>query len=234
MVNAELGQYHEADYPELYEKSVRRSRRVIESLFGLAVAGPENAPDEGAAMFAFVHRSNIDAFVLGVTIPRALRGMGKDKLWNWYWFGAGNYLSKRGVFPVDRENPSRASYDMSIEIARRGECQAMAPEGTHRNKGSHLGPTKIGLGRIVAKAAVEEIECPVIPVGMLTEHLSPLRPIPVVFGEPLNFMGDIETVRQRRQSAEEFDEMVRGALQHVFYQAQDMPVRNRIRELFKR
>jgi 1-acyl-sn-glycerol-3-phosphate acyltransferase len=208
--------------PELYEQSVRRTRKVIRRLFGLNVYGHENVPAEGAGILAFVHRSYIDPWAIGAATERQMRGMGKKQLQNWYYFGVDEYFAKRGIFLVDRDSPGKDVFETSMDVIRNYDLLAVAPEGTHKNRGRAIGPTKFGVGRFAALADSENINCPVVPVAMSTEGIPFRRPINVLYGSPLNIVGPVETIKQRRSAARLLDEKLRVSLQECNDRVYDM------------
>jgi 1-acyl-sn-glycerol-3-phosphate acyltransferase len=211
--------YSEASRPDLYATSIRRTKKILNALWGFQVSGQENVPKEGAAILAFVHRSYLDPWIIGAATPRAVRGMAKKELQKPSYMGFGNiYLANRGIFFVDRENMSKATYDMSIDVLRHGEILAMAPEGTHKNKGRKVGPTEFGVGRIAMKAVAKGIQSPIIPAAMKTGNLWRLEPILVSIGKPVAFSEEVDTISQRREAAVHIDELVRAGLQRCYDQ----------------
>jgi 1-acyl-sn-glycerol-3-phosphate acyltransferase len=214
--------YSEAPDPELYRKSVERTHKVFNKRFGFHAFGQENVPTSGAGAVAFVHRSLVDPWAVGLALPRATRGMAKKELQRFYYFGLGNkYLASRGLYFIDRKNMGHSSFQTGLDIARLGLLQAIAPEGTHKNSGNQLGETMFGLGRLAASAASEGIPFSIIPLAMTTEHirlktLHQKKPIVSVVGQPLMPELPVDTIKQRRLAAEEIDRLVRIALQHTF------------------
>jgi len=219
--------YSENVNPHLYERSVRRTRAVVDKLWGLNILGQENFPMTGPAAAVFVHRSYLDPWLLGMTVPRSIHGMAKNQLLNWYYFGLGRiYLANRGIFFIDRDNFSRESLDKSVDVLKQGEVLGVAPEGTHKNKGRQLGPTKHGVGRIAARAASESGQpVALVPIAMTTEHINRPRglrqPIWSLVGEPVVVHG-AETIAQRKAIATETDERMRDELQNYFDMALDL------------
>jgi hypothetical protein len=62
--------YSEASRPDLYATSIRRTKKILNALWGFQVSGQENVPKEGAAILAFVHRSYLDPWII---IPAAMK-----------------------------------------------------------------------------------------------------------------------------------------------------------------
>jgi 1-acyl-sn-glycerol-3-phosphate acyltransferase len=219
--------YSEAPRPDLYERSIERSTKLLNNLFGLAITGADNVPMEGGGIAVMSHRHYADPWVLGPSIPRAICGMAKNQLLRPYYFGLGRiYLANRGIFFVDRDNPSSESYNTSVETIEQGHLLGMAIEGTHKYRGPVLGEARNGVGRIALKATSENFSCTIIPVGMDTEDLHKRyrwhKPINVVIGEAIVVPPGSRNIRQRRNEAEELNQMVAENLQEVFSMAIDL------------
>jgi 1-acyl-sn-glycerol-3-phosphate acyltransferase len=220
--------YSEATNPETYRKSVERTGKVVRAIWGLNITDRKNIPMEGPALIAFAHESLIDLWILGIITPRAVKGMAKEELLRWYYFGLGSrYLANRDMFFVNRaDNTSKkAAYESSLDAGREGRALVMAPEGTHHKKERGvIGETKNGVGRIVTKLASEGIDCPVIPMVMTTDRqlLMQRRPIESIVGRPIRVDADVATVRQRNVAADDINENVRSSLQVMYDQAMDL------------
>jgi 1-acyl-sn-glycerol-3-phosphate acyltransferase len=218
--------YSEAPYPDKYAKSVKRTQRVVRALWDLEVIGQENVPMEGPGIIAFVHRSYLDPWILGISIPRAVKSMGKIELLNWYYFGLGKkYLTNRGMFFVDRKKMSPSTYRQAVGVLRDDQLLAMAPEGTTKNKRPEIDEIKNGVGRIALGAATRDeqtenkIYPPVIPMAMTTEHLRPGRRLLTVFGEPIVPGVDTDTGGSSKSAGNELNEVVLQGMQAVYEQA---------------
>jgi 1-acyl-sn-glycerol-3-phosphate acyltransferase len=212
-----IGNFSEAENPELYATSIRRTRRMLRFLWGLEVSNQEAVPQHGPAILAFVHRSYLDPWVIGASVPRAVRGMAKKQLQKKSYLGLGNvYLANRGIFFVDRENMAKESYETSVDVLRQEQILVIAPEGTHKNKGRLVGPTKFGVGRIATKAAAKGMTVPIIPAAIKTSGVHLREPVKVAFGQPLAYQGDTTTISQRREAAMQIDDLVRAELQRCY------------------
>ena len=219
--------YSEAPKPDLYERTIESSTRVLDKLFGLSVTGADNVPMDGGGIAVMSHRHYADPWVLGPSLPRAVYGMAKNELLRPYYFGLGSiYLANRGIFFVDRDNPSSDSYNTSVETIKQGHLLVMAIEGTHRNRGPVIGESRNGVGRIALKATSESFACTIIPVGMDTEDLHKRyrwhKPINVVIGEAIVVPTGSRNIRQRKSEAEELNHIVSESLQDVFSKAIDL------------
>lgn len=217
--------FSEAPRPELYAQTIKRSLRVARILWRLNVSGQENVPMQGAGVIAFLHRSHIDPWILGAAIPRAVMGMGKVELLNWYYFGLGSkYFNNRGLFFANRDTHAskREPYDMAHSILGKGLLLGIAPEATSKNRGRRVGETKVGVGRIAARAVAEGIDCPVVPVVMSSEHLWPGRKLQVICGKPINPAPEGDAIWQVKAAAKEVNEQVYDDMQSLYDQALDM------------
>lgn len=221
-----IEQYHEAPSPEKYAVSVKRAERLIKILWRLQVYGSENVPQNGATIVAMQHRAYRDPWILGAAAPRALRGMGKEELLRWYYFGLGSvYLTNRGQFFANRKGKaSKGDMEPFYEALRNEEAIAIALEGTSRFKGREIGESKMGVGRFAAKIISEGIPVTIVPVAIASDVYKPRSIIPVVFGEgfqpSLNL--EVATVHQRRTAASEIDMGVRERLQELSNIAYDV------------
>lgn len=194
-----------------------------------------NVPAEGPGILAFSHRSYVDPWLLGIATPRAIYGWGKIQLKDWPFFG--DYLAKRGVEYVDRDNPGPEAYAIAVEhLAILRHLFAVAIEGTHKNRGPLLGESRQGVARLALKAAAKGIDIPIVTVGISSEdmHKHPRIPIfssvvpaldrkiNVVYGEPIVVAADEVagmTVKQRKIAAEDLNERVHDGVQSSFTRA---------------
>jgi 1-acyl-sn-glycerol-3-phosphate acyltransferase len=212
-MNYQVERYKEAEYPERYAKSVQRSNRILNILYGIEPRGIDNIPLEGAAILAFIHRSYKDPWILGSQVPRAVYGMGKTQLQSWYYLGLGRvYLANRGTRYVTREDPAPDELKPFYRLLLEGKAIATAPEGTSKNRGVKVGEMKFGVGRIAAKIIHKEVECNIVPIAIGSERAEFRRPIPVIVGEP--FAPEIRAT-SLRQAGEEANEKLMYRLQEL-------------------
>ncbi|MBI5906851.1 1-acyl-sn-glycerol-3-phosphate acyltransferase [Candidatus Saccharibacteria bacterium] len=217
--------FSEAPQPELYERTVNRARRIARIMWRLDVIGQENVPMQGAGILAFVHRSHMDPWILAAATPRATRGMGKIELLNWYYLGLGSkYFANRGLFFVNRDEGTskRGSNDKAHSLLDKGLLLGIAPEGNLKNRGREIGETRIGVGRMAARAAARGIDCPVVPVAMSTEHLWPGRKLSVIYGKPIDPAPEGDTIWQVKAAAKDVDERLHMSMQELYDQVLDM------------
>ena len=212
-----INQYHEAPDPAKYAKSVARAGRLFNILWNLRIINAEKVPLSGATIMAFQHRSYRDPWIYGTSTPRAIMGMGKAELLNWYYLGFGSsYLTNRGFTFVTRDGDvSREEMEYSYEVLRKRKALAVAPEGTSENRGRKIGKTKQGIGRLVAKMTAEGIETVVVPVAVASDTWKIGDSIPIVFGDLITAPTEVTTIRQRKQSAKDTNEELVIRLQEL-------------------
>lgn len=131
------------------------------------VRGAENIPP-GGCLFLFNHMSYADIYVTFGFLPRPFRFGAKIELFSIPIFGA--TMKAVGVLPIVRNNRQAVLkvYENAIERVRRGECFALAPEGT-RQTAEALAPFKLGPFIFAINA-----QMPVVPVLIAgANHVQP-------------------------------------------------------------
>lgn len=206
--------FSEAPDPEKYERSIRRLGRTANMLWEINVSGLDNIPTEGPAILAFSHRSRLDPFIQGVIIPRAMSAMMKDKYQNKPILG--KYFAQRSIFFIDYENP-RESLETAYSALERGMLLDMNPEGTSTHRGAKI-EAQEGTAALAVKAEINGINCPIVPIGMDSEHLfrrylTLTRHLPIVIGHP--FRANI-TNKSNKAARKETNEELERRLQFVF------------------
>jgi 1-acyl-sn-glycerol-3-phosphate acyltransferase len=123
------------------------------------VRGAENIPPEGT-LFLFNHMSYADIYVTFGHIPRGFRFGAKIELFKIPIFG--QTMKAVGVLPIVRNNREEVLrvYANAVERVRRGECFALAPEGTRQSE-PQLGKFKQGPFIFAINA-----QMPIVPVLM--------------------------------------------------------------------
>ena len=100
----------------------------------LEIRGGENVlPGGKGFLILFNHSSNFDIPVLFM-FPRSFRFGAKVELFKIPFFGKA--MAMCGVLPIDRGNRNKVMrvYDSAIARVEKGECFALAPEGTRQNE----------------------------------------------------------------------------------------------------
>lgn len=208
-----IDRYHEAPDPVKYANSIRRLGRVARLLWDIDVIGEERIPMEGPGILAFSHRSYTEIFLQGILIPRAMRAMMKQEIQSYPIIGG--YMAARGIFFVDREDPDPETIAETYSYLEQGLLLDMNPEGTSKNRGPKLGELHPGVAVLAVKAARAGINCPIIPIGMASEHIwrRPRSRIPVVVGYP--FYPNVEG-RKPGRVIKETNQRLDRQLQYVF------------------
>jgi 1-acyl-sn-glycerol-3-phosphate acyltransferase len=193
--------------PWVYDTIRYGALPFFKTLFRLRVHGVENVPRVGGALVASTHRSNFDAFLLGLPLRgRYLRFMAKAEL---YRGPLGWVLRGAGAFRVDRGTGDAVAVQRAIDLARSGELVAIYPEGT-RNRGGTRTKIHSGAARIALEAGVPMI--PVAVVGTDAVRLFPPR-LPrfeAAFGPAIDVsdLGDLELRWAARRLSERWQQAV--------------------------
>jgi len=162
--------------------------RVVVATFGrYEVIGADRVPREGALIVVANHLNNADPPLLGASLPRSLRFMAKQELFD---SKAGIFMRLFGAFPVRRFEADRAALRQAIQILKDGGALGMFPEG-HRSHGEGMGPPHPGTALIALRSGAT-----ILPVGITgseqVRNLSVLAKAPrirVVVGEPFTLPG---------------------------------------------
>ncbi|NHJ01522.1 MAG: 1-acyl-sn-glycerol-3-phosphate acyltransferase [Candidatus Heimdallarchaeota archaeon] len=149
----------------------------------------------GGSIFAGNHESVIDAFLMGLVVPKELKSkriyfLGKKSaLWrNRFW---GQLMDYFGVIPVEKRGNQEA-VKRGIEVLTRKQALGIFPEGHIRYSRKTL-EGKVGVARFAF-----ETESPVIPVGIIgTDGVLPYggnwpslgKKVSLAVGEPI-FLAD--------------------------------------------
>jgi 1-acyl-sn-glycerol-3-phosphate acyltransferase len=132
---------------------------IVRGVFRMRAEGTENVPASGGVVIASQHRSNFDAYVIGLPLHRPLRFMAKAELYRlrpMAWI-----LRSGGAFKVERDKSDIAAVDHAIEMLHDGWAVAIYPEGTRGRKGKPAPRPRSGAARIAISAGV-----PMIPVAI--------------------------------------------------------------------
>jgi glycerol-3-phosphate dehydrogenase (NAD(P)+) len=155
--------------------------------FRLARHGREHARTRGPLLVAANHRSFLDPFAIGITLPwrRPLHYVAKVELFEKRWQGW--ILSRLGAFPIRRGESDADATTTSRMILERGGAVCIFPEGTRIRAGS-LAEPKRGVGRLALETGAA-----VLPVAVFgTEHVRRgwrIRPrkVKLRVGRPMTF-----------------------------------------------
>ncbi len=128
----------------------------------LEIRGAENIQNSAKGfLILFSHSSNFDIPVL-FCLPHSFRFAAKIELFKIPFFGRA--MAMCGVLPIDRGDRGKVLriYDNAISRVEKGECFALAPEGT-RQKEPKIGPFKKGPFIFAVNAKADLL--PVVIVG---------------------------------------------------------------------
>jgi glycerol-3-phosphate dehydrogenase (NAD(P)+) len=155
--------------------------------FRLARIGREHARVRGPLIVASNHRSFLDPFVIGASLPwrRAMHYVAKFELFEKRWQGW--VLSRLGAFPIRRGEADEDSMVTARGVLERGGAVCIFPEGTRIRSGSLSSP-KRGVGRLALETGAAVL--PVAVVG--SEHVRRgwrIRPrkVKLRFGRAMTF-----------------------------------------------
>jgi 1-acyl-sn-glycerol-3-phosphate acyltransferase len=134
--------------------------------FRYARTGREYARLKGGMIVAANHRSFLDPFAIGGSLPwrRPMNYVAKVELFERRWQGW--VLSRLGAFPIRRGESDEQSMETARLIVERGGAVCIFPEGTRHRSGT-LGRPKRGVGRLALQTGA-----PVVPTAIIgTEHV---------------------------------------------------------------
>jgi len=186
----------------LYRFSRRLTIIFYSIFFRFKIEGTENIKADKNYIFCGNHISNHDPFVLVAALPIQVRVMGKKELFKYK--GISWFLSKNGVFPVDRHINDLKAIKHALRILKKKESLLLFPEGT-RNRTSKALPVKSGAAMLSSKTKTE-----ILPVTIDSSYriFSPIR---VVFHASISLdsLGDgkIETDVLEKKSQEIMDQI---------------------------
>ncbi len=161
-----------------------RIMALVLRLFGRwEVQGAERMPKDGPLLVVANHLNLADPPLLGASLPRRIRFMAKQELFDAR--PAGFFIYLFGAFPVRRFEADLSALRTARRLLEAGEVVGMFPEG-HRSGGGGLLPAHPGTALVALQAGV-----PVLPVGITgSQAISSSRvllrrpPITVTVGEP--------------------------------------------------
>src|SRR5918994_3454203 len=134
--------------------------------FRLERQGREHGRVRGGMIVASNHRSFLDPFVIGASVPwrRQIQFVAKVELFEKPWQGW--VLNRLGAFPIRRGQSDETAMVTAARAVERGGTVLIFPEGTRIRSGS-LGRPKRGVGRLATETGAA-----VLPVAVHgTEHV---------------------------------------------------------------
>ena len=155
-------------------------RTLAIAAWGLRGYGTGHVP-AGGTILAANHQSFLDPLLIGLAIStRQLHFIARRTLFRFPPFA----WAIRGLnaHPIDRGRGDLAAIRVTLEILRAGGAIVMFPEGTRTHTG-RLGPIKLGVTRIAARAGV-----PVVPVLVEGSRIVWPRSNPLPMPGPVNII----------------------------------------------
>ena len=134
--------------------------------FRLRGDGREHARVKGGLIVAANHRSFLDPFVIGASLPwrKPMNYVAKIELFERRWQGW--LLNRLGALPIRRGEADEVAMTTARMVVERGGTVCIFPEGTRIRSGS-LSTPKRGVGRLALQTGAA-----VVPVAVLgTEHV---------------------------------------------------------------
>ncbi len=136
------------------------NRFIMNSLFRVEVEGEENIPKDGKNLFCPTHPTVVDppliAAVLGQGDYRFVANiiLFKGK--------GGPLITAMGAFPVDRDNPSRATIQHGVDLVKEGTPLVIFPEGGISENPNQINPLKRGAAYFAVHGQADRI----VPIGI--------------------------------------------------------------------
>jgi 1-acyl-sn-glycerol-3-phosphate acyltransferase len=134
-------------------------RLTLRAFADFEVTGRENVPPVGPLIVVSNHLSNLDPPLLGASLPRRIRFLAKDTLFNGgpivRWF-----LGSYGAFPVNRDGADIRAYRWAVNVLNNDGTLAIFPEGT-RSRNAQMQKAKPGVVGLVRST-----KAPILPVAI--------------------------------------------------------------------
>jgi 1-acyl-sn-glycerol-3-phosphate acyltransferase len=126
----------------------------------LARTRRDHARVKGGLIVAANHRSFLDPFVIGATLPwrRPMNYVAKIELFERRWQGW--LLSRLGAFPIRRGESDELAMETARLVVVRGGAVCIFPEGTRIRRGTLAAPRR-GVGRLALQTGA-----PVVPAAV--------------------------------------------------------------------
>ena len=187
----------------LYKACKRSAYLYYRLFFKLEVEGLETLDLSKNYIVCANHLNLQDPFVLGALLPFETRFMAKKELFKYRIVAA--FLTKIGVFPVDRDANDLKAIKTALGILKSGQSLGLFPEGT-RNK--TLTPLKVKAG--TAMLAVKT-KTPVLPIT-LDSHYKFGKPVRVVFHKPF----EMDAYYDQKLDAETYEALSQAIIEGIY------------------
>jgi glycerol-3-phosphate dehydrogenase (NAD(P)+) len=128
--------------------------------FRLGRTGRDHGRVKGGLIVASNHRSFLDPFLIGGTLPwrRPMNYVAKVELFERRWQGW--LLSRLGAFPIRRGEADELAMETARLVVERGGTVCIFPEGTRIRRGTLAAPRR-GVGRLALQTGA-----PVVPTAV--------------------------------------------------------------------
>lgn len=155
---------------------------VVATFGRYQVTGKERVPRSGPLIVVANHLNNADPPLLGGAIPRRLRFMAKQELFDGRF---GFIMRWYDAFPVRRFEADMAALRQAGVILKEGGALAMFPEG-HRSHGEGMGEAFPGTALIALRSGATLLPVAITGTERITTPKVLLQhpPIRVTIGEP--------------------------------------------------
>ena len=147
---------------------------ILKIFFKFRVHGEREIETGVPVILCANHRSLLDPFIVAVTFKNKMQYMGKKELFSNKIVAA--YISKLGVFPVDREANPLPALKYALKLLRNNQILGIFPEGTRMDHYDEYA-VKSGTGYLAVKS-----KSMIIPVKISSEYKL-FRTIDVYVGE---------------------------------------------------
>jgi 1-acyl-sn-glycerol-3-phosphate acyltransferase len=200
-------------FPPLYRFLRGTCGPMLRSMFALEVTGLEHVPTHGPFILASNHHNYLDAFVLGVAVPRPINFLVMPRV---YHASPLHPLFHRslGSIPLNLERPDSGAIKRSLRVLEDGAVVGIFPEGPFSREG-RLVSGQPGVAMIALRSGV-----PVVPAAIsgTYEALAGRRfyvprshPLTVRFGPPLH----VHQTRRHRANQANREEITRRIMSHI-------------------
>jgi 1-acyl-sn-glycerol-3-phosphate acyltransferase len=178
-----------------YGVSTAAMRAVVWTFGRYQVVGAGRMPRSGPLIVVSNHLNNADPPLLGASLPRPIRFMAKQELFD---SPLGPVVRSFGAFPVRRFEADLAALRRAQSILKEGGVVGMFPEG-HRSRSGGMGPPQPGTALIALRSGASLLPVAITGTEVITTPLVLLRKprIRVVVGKPFALPA------QRRVTAEQ-------------------------------
>ncbi len=155
--------------------------------FPRTVIGLENIPARGSFIIACNHVSNLDPFIVGISLIRRVSFVAKEELFKKKFLGF--VLAAWGAFPINRGSADFRALREALRRIKGGRPIVIFPEGTRRVDNSTQEPEQ-GVGFIARKSGVPVIPAfidgsdKVLPPG---KKFPQFHPVKLYFGRAVTY-----------------------------------------------